>query len=459
MPPVLALTLCCLFVLALLIAERKANADPSAAAWLPTLWVLVAAGKPLGTWLGGVSGDEGSLSDQLFGGTLLIIGLLVLIARAFSWGEVWRANGWLMMLLLYMALSAFWSDIAATTFKRSVRELIVVVMACLIASEESPRRTMEAIFRRTAYVLIPMSLVLIKYFPSLGVQYRALGGQMWVGVAMQKNSLGRLCFIATFFLVWSLIKTRRLKASPAVRCQRHMDVAVLALAVFLLLGPGDQYSATALAAIAVGFITYMYLSWRHTRGAKAPAGFLVASAFALVVAAGTLQPFMEGRHVAGFASDLGRDVTLTGRTEIWAGLMDDVTSKPLFGTGVGSFWTREKTDLHEIGEAHNGYLDVVLSLGFTGLLLTALFLFASFRQAQREMGRDFDWGCLWLCFLFMAAVHNISESSFNSLTTHLMSTLVFMALALLPREGLRIGSDAAARADDTWTGMIRGGPR
>ena len=461
MPPVLALILCGLVVLNLLIAERKANPEPSSAAWLPTLWVLVAAGKPLGTWLGEGGGDEGSIADQLFGGTLLIAGLLVLTARGFSWARVWRTTTCLMILLAYMGISAFWSDIAGTTFKRWGRELILVIMACVVASEENPRRTLEAIFRRCAYVLIPLSLVLIKYYPVLGVQYRYAGGQMWIGATLQKNSLGRLCLIAAFFLVWSLVRTRRLKTiAPAMQRQLRRDFAVLVLAVFLLLGPGDaQYSATAVTAISIGFVTYLYMSWRHARGADTPAGLLVTSAFVLILAAGILQPFVAGKQVAGIASDLGRDVTLTGRTEIWAGLIEEVEGRPLFGAGVSSFWTSEMKNVHDIGEAHNGYLDVVLSLGTTGLLLTTLFLFASFRRAQREMTTDFDWGCLWLCFLLMAAVHNITESSFNSLTTHFMSTLVFLALGLMPKEESQLGSRAAsARVEATFNGAVRGGP-
>lgn len=427
MPPLLALMLCSLFVWGVLVLERKENPQPSGAIWISLLWMLVAASKPLGTWFGTADGDEGSVLDQYFGVTLLFLGLLVLARRRFSWSAVLGSNVWLAILLAYMAASVIWSDIPETAFKRWARELIAVVMACVVASEERPRQAMEAIFRRLAYILIPTSLMLIKYFPAFGMQYRAMGGQMWIGATMQKNGLGRLCLIATFFLLWSLVRTWRLRAVPSVKRQRWADILVLGLASFLLLGPGDQYSATALAAIAVGLAAYVLLLWMRRRRATLGPFFAIAAVGA-VLAGGTLQPFNDGAAVSSFASNLGRDTTLTGRTEIWFGLSHAALNNPLFGSGVASFWTERAKDAHRIGEAHNGYLDVVLSLGFAGLLLTALFLLSSCARAQREMTRDFDWGCLWYCFLLMAAVHNITESSINSFTSHMTATLLFLSL-------------------------------
>jgi O-antigen ligase len=429
MAPLLALTLYCIFAVTALSIERKANPEPTGALWIPLLWILVAASKPVGTWFGTAGGEDGSVLDQYFGIALLLAGLLVLANRPFSlWGAL-GSNAWLLALLLWMALSVSWSDMPDTAFKRWGREVVAVVMACVVASEPQPKQALEAIFRRLAYLLIPASLVLIKYFPDLGVQYRAMGGQMWIGATLQKTGLGRLCLIGRFFLIWSLVRTWRSRQVPAIRRQRGADFFVLSLALFLLLGPGDQYSATALAAFGIGMTAYLWLLWKHRRGAL-PARWLLVSTVAAFVVVGTMQPFNEGAAVHSVADDLGRDATLTGRVEIWAGLSEVVSRQPFFGSGVSSFWTNERRQTHQIGEAHNGYLEVVLALGFVGLALTAMFVLASCAKARRAMTVDFDWGCLWYCLLLMATVHNITESSFNSFTTHLMATLVFLTFVV-----------------------------
>jgi len=45
------------------------------------------------------------------------------------------------------------------------------------------------------------------------------------------------------------------------------------------------------------------------------------------------------------------------------------------------------------------------------------------------MARDFDWGALWVCFLIMAVVHNIAESSFVGLTGSMTSVILFLSVS------------------------------
>lgn len=457
MPPLLALALYCIFAVTALAIERKANPEPTGALWIPLLWILVAAGKPLGTWFGTADGDEGSVLDQYFGIALLLSGLLVLMNRPFSASTALGTNTWLLVLLLCMAVSVSWSDIPGTAFKRWGREVVAIVMACVVASEPQPKQAMEAIFRRLTYLLIPASLMLIKYFPALGVQYRAMGGEMWIGATLQKNGLGRLSLIATFFLIWSLVRTWRTRQVPTIRRQRKADLFVLSLALFLLLGPGDQYSATALAAFSVGMSAYLWLLWKHRRG-SVPARWLLVSTAAAVFVVGTMQPFNQGAAVHSVADDFGRDATLTGRVEIWTELSEVISNHPFFGSGISSFWTKETRDAHRIGEAHSGYLEVVLALGFVGLALTALFVLSSCARAWRAMTYDFDWGCLWYCFLLMATVHNITESSFNSFTTHLMATLVFLGFVMLG-ENVSAAPTVRSAADERPGGAVPHGYR
>jgi hypothetical protein len=49
-------------------------------------------------------------------------------------------------------------------FRRWVREIIVVIMAMVVMSEAYPRQALESLIRRTTYILIPFSLVLVRYY-------------------------------------------------------------------------------------------------------------------------------------------------------------------------------------------------------------------------------------------------------------------------------------------------------
>jgi O-antigen ligase len=430
MPAQLALIICILFVLWLLRIERRQTPDVSLALWIPTIWMLSIASKPMGVWFGSVGDSaDGSPLDRVFLSSLLCLGLMMLMVRRFNWSRAIKENVWMILLICYMLVSILWSDIPVISFKRWIRELIAVVMAFLVLTERDPREAMQSLFRRTIYILIPFSILLIKYFPAYGVRYgRWSGGQMWIGVALQKNGLGRLCLIAAFSLIWTLVRRWQESDGPVVKYQTFADVSVLILTLIIIMGPGGAYSATALTSLVGGLTAFIGLLWikkhRISLGQNTLTMILV-----LIICLGVVTPFVGGATVSGFTSTLGRDETLTGRAEIWAGLLPVVMRKPIVGNGFGSFWTPENREAHEIGEAHNGYLDELLELGFVGLVLVSMFFLSSCRKAQRELANDFDWASLWICLLLMALIHNITETSLNSFTSQLTAVLLFLSVA------------------------------
>ena len=432
MPPKLALVICAIYVLFLLRLERRQYPSVSHVLWIPTAWMLIIASKPLGTWFGSGDHDAGSPLDQVFLSALLCLGLSILVSRKFGFSLALKENTALMLLIVYTLVSVLWSDMLFDSLKRWIRELIAIVMAFLVRSEEDPRQAMQSLFKRTIYILIPFSLILIKYFPEYGIQYRSMGGQMWIGATLQKNGLGQLCLIAAFFLIWALFRRWQGRDIPAGKHQTHADLSVLILTLFIMSGPGGQYSATAITSLGAGLTAFVGLLWiqsnRIILGANS-----VTIIMAFVFGLGVLQPFLGGSVIKNTASNFGRDATLTGRTEIWEGLMPDVMRQPVLGSGFASFWTPITIARHAIGEAHNGYLEVLLDRGFLGIIFLAIFLISCCRKAQRVLLNDYDWGSLWICFLLMAIIHNIAESSFNSFTTHLSAILLFLAVSF--REG------------------------
>jgi O-antigen ligase len=431
MPPQLALFLCTAFVLCLLHLERRHSQGVSAATWIPTLWMIAVAGKPVGTWLG-IAGtaETGSAPDRLVLTSLCVAGVIVVVVRRFKWGGALRQHWWLVLLLAYMFLSTMWSDITLIALKRCLRQSIVVIMALVVMSERNPRQAFESIVRRSAYVLIPYSLLLIKYYQHLGVEYtRYSGVQMWVGATVHKNTLGRLCVISAFFLLWELYRRWR-HESPAVgKYQTMADVSVLAIAVHLLRGADGVYSATSIGTMAVGIAVFMGLLRLRRARHTLPQPVLLGMVF-LLFAFGTSAPFLGGTNVAVFSSSFGRNETLTGRTDTWAELVPVVKQQPMLGRGVGSFWTTERKEFYQMDHGHNGYLDVLLELGVVGLGLNLIWLLSCARQLHRTLAEDYLWGSLGICLLLMLLVYNTTESVLGDLSTQLTALVVLAAFAV-----------------------------
>jgi exopolysaccharide production protein ExoQ len=430
MPPPLALLLCTAFVLFLLWLERRASRGVSAALWIPTLWMLMTGSRSLDSWfsLGVIGGnDSGGVLDRWVLTGLTVAAVAVLAHRRFDWSGTLRRHKWLLVLLLYMFASTLWSDIPLITLRRWAREAIVVPMALFIMSEANPRQALASLLRRSAYVLIPFSVVVIKYYAALGRDYgRWFGEVSWIGVTTQKNQLGRLCTISIFFLLWTLYRRRRERPPAGGRYQGWAaDVFVIVIALYLLEGAD---SSTSLATLFVGTATFLGLHLFRKLKVMVPQTGLLALLTILAVF-GAAAPFLGGSNVAIFSASLNRDSTLTGRTEIWAAVLPAIKQRALLGYGFGSFWTDARRELYyHMPSAHNGYLDILLELGEVGLAFYAIWLLSCARQLHRALARDYEWASLAICFLVMTLIYNTTESALNSLVENISAVLVFASL-------------------------------
>lgn len=251
---------------------------------------------------------------------------------------------------------------------------------------------------------------------------------MWIGVTLQKNGLGRLCLVAAFFLFWSLVRRLQGRDISGSRYQTHFEIFVLIITLWLLKGPPGAYPATATIALSAGIASFIGLLWIKRLQIRLRANVL-ATIIALIIGFGIVTVVAGGSTVNGLAPSLGREGTLTGRTEIWASLLPVLMQRPIAGSGFGSFWTTTNRQIHDTSESHSGYLDVLLELGCIGLLLASMFLMSSIRKAQKLFAYDYDWGSLWICYLIMAVIHNVTESSLNSFTSHLTAVILFLAVS------------------------------
>jgi len=431
MPPVLALILCTLFVLFLLHLDHKQSPDVSFALWIPTIWLLLIATRSLALWFGvsGESMEEGSPLDRAFLSVLFVFALLILAKRRFRWTRVIKENPWVILLIGYMLVSVVWSDVPYTSIKRWTKELIAVAMAFIVASEANPRQALQCIFRRIIYLLIPFSYILIHYFPKYGRIYgRWSGALMWIGAADHKNSLGILCLFTIFYLTWTLIRRRQERDKPIVWHQTYVEICLLILAIWLFMGPEHTftYSVTSTVSLTIGLIAFIGLLWMKRQNILIGANTLTVI-ISIIIIFGTIVPFHGGSILSDAAFAFERSDTLTGRTEIWAYLVTYAMQKSIWGHGFGGFWT----DVHRAASsshAHNGYLDIILNLGFVGLILSSIFLIHCLRKAHKTLIYEFDWGCLWICILLMAVVHNIGESSIISFAQILPAAILFLSI-------------------------------
>jgi exopolysaccharide production protein ExoQ len=386
----------------------------SGALWIPTLWVGIISSRPVSAWLGSggaVDTLEGSPIDRVFFFGMIFAALFVLSRRGVSWQLVISRNWPLFLFYGFLLVSVLWANSPLSSFKRWFKEFGNIVVLLVILTEVNPQQAFRAVFVRCAYVLIPLSIIFVRYFPELGRRYTRAGGMEVTGVTFQKNTLGIMIVVFGLVLIWDWFERMRSEGNRIAWMDRLMPVGLLGMGAYLLHLCNSQTSITAL--ILGGFIlTAAKLPLLRDRiGALGLYSLLAfVSFFIFDWLFGIKEEVLEG---------MGRDSTLTGRTDVWRELLA-VGTDPLLGTGFMSFWDdlsfRSKLPEWVAFSAHNGYLEVYLAGGFVGLFFLALMLLGTGFQINRDLawGNDYDL-MRWAAFV-VTLVSNFSESNFCTMT-------------------------------------------
>jgi O-antigen ligase len=120
----------------------------------------------------------------------------------------------------------------------------------------------------------------------------------------------------------------------------------------------------------------------------------------------------------GVLETIGRNSTLTGRTEIWKQLLN-FAENPFLGAGFQSFWVGDQLQkiwasggyLAGINESHNAYIEVFLNLGWIGLALLLVLLVAGYRNVISMLHRVPEDATVALAFFVVAVVYGFTEAA------------------------------------------------
>lgn len=338
----------------------------------------------------------------------------------------------LLWLLVGLALvSVFWSEAPAVTLRRGIALLGATAFGFYLAVRYTRREIVELLVWTFGLIAI-LSMGFILLMPSLGVhshyQFAA-----WRGVYVHKNTLG--CMMVLAAIVWLLYSIDHFK-------ENKWNFIFFALAVVLLF-----QSQSVTATLILGALLVMVLIFRKARRRKFwGAGML------LLLGGGCLAWWLGDNLLVIILDVLGRNETLSGRTELWQLIWDQIRQRPWLGYGYNAFWLGWQGPSGEVWQvlnwtpphAHNGYLDIWLQLGLAGLVLLLISLLVNLIKAFTLARKKSDMvGLFPLLMLVFMMMHNISESTF-------MENFFFWILYVMTSIQLRIENQGgAAHANKT----------
>jgi O-antigen ligase len=419
--PQIATLLFALGITGLFLLGRDRKARTSKALWIPVVWLWIGASRPVSEWIAGGSDASAINPEQLLDGSpldrflftgLVVLGVVVLCTRGRRVVSLLRANVPISLFFFYCGVSTVWSDYSDVSFKRWVKALGDLVMVLIVLTDFDRLAAVKRLLARAAFLLIPVSVLLIKYYPEFGRLYSPFTGEAsYTGVTSNKNQLGYVCLLLGLGSVWRIVEvvrdgrgTDRNRNGPLVA-----HGVVLAMVIWLF---GMANSMTSFACFLMAVTLLVAANVRAFRRRPWLVHLLVAAILAVSVSALFLN------LGSGLVQTMGRDPSLTGRTDIWK-LVLGMAHNPLFGTGFDSFWLGSRLERiwsvywwHPV-QAHDGYIDIYLNLGIVGLTLLAVLLVSGYLNILAAFRDDSRSSSLRLAFLVVAVAYNFTESAFH----------------------------------------------
>jgi exopolysaccharide production protein ExoQ len=414
MPPSIALFLYAVLLLGLLRYDPAKESHSDWALWVPIAWLIIVSSRLPSQWLGMTAAsaaeamEEGNWLDRGVYALLLLLAIYILAKRSLNWGALVANNAALVLLLFFGLLSVTWSDFPDVALKRWIRDLGLYLIALVTLSDSRPLAAINTVIRRVCYILIPLSVVLIKYYSGIGVGYDTWSGApMYVGATSGKNGLGALCVMSGIFFFWDIVRRWSRRQERSTRRTILVDMAFLGLTFWLL---NLSQSATSKMCLLIGFVVIVVM---HSRLSNTRPLWL-KMAIPTSVGIYFLLEYSIGITDLVLAT-LGRNRTLTGRTDVWAAVLQ-MNPNSVLGAGYETFWLGDRLEAlwtlfwWHPNQAHNGYIEVYLNLGLFGLLLLGFFLLRSYHTIWRSTN-TVDFASFSLAIWTIMLVYNVTEAA------------------------------------------------
>jgi len=306
-------------------------------------------------------------------------------------------NPFFLLYILLPLLSTLWSIVPEETLRAGIAFSGFTAFGFYIAAQYK----WEDLSRlwRWGYTAIGLASFIMK----------PPGAGDFIGLTQSKNSLGGVLALCTAF--WYLHYSQGAKTQK----ERWIALGMMFFSFYLVRAnkSGSALVITIILIIAVSslnFLKKLSFQWAFT----AIICFLVVSIIMTVFVVDNLEDIIVG--------GLGKDLTLTGRTEFWPQLMAAVNQRPWFGYGYDGFFQQDKlgagTPAYFIytpngfqpKNPHNGGIGILLAFGWPGLILMMTSLLLNLAYAVRYLSRStLEEAGIPICFLVSIIISNITE--------------------------------------------------
>ena len=343
------------------------------------------------------------------------ISLLIYFITFILLGARWKkalatlySNKFLLLLIGIICFSYFWSINPDTTLRYSVYTIGTTSFGLYLATRYTLKEQMN-LLGWTYGLLLVLSLLFALIIPQYGIMSGVHEGALR-GVFTHKNQFG--AFMAPGGVVFFLNAIRGEKFSWVYWTLLALTCAAMVMSL----------SLTAIGTFGLMLIlcsVYRIFRWRYE--------LLVSTVLALTIV-GFIFLIWIGGYISSDSvlSSFGRDTTLSGRTLIWQYVWDQIQLRPWLGYGLSAFWNGidgpsgyvQLAMRIAIIYAHNGFLDIWLSIGIIGLSIFIMGYLSAMLQSlvllRKSSTPEGFWPLLFLTYILLSNLTEGTISSMNS---------------------------------------------
>ncbi len=302
----------------------------------------------------------------------------------------------LWLLIGVVLFSIVWSDDSSVSIRQSIALIGTTLFGVYLATRYRLKDQLQILGWVFGIAAI-LSLVFAIALPSYGLQ----NGQSWQGIYHHKNLLGRIMVLSAIVFVLN---------AQSFKSYRWLNWAGAGLSMVLLVFSNSKTSLALLLVLLVFLIGYQTLRLYYKLA-------VVVLSTALVIAGGILVTVIsQAETVVGAA---GKDLTFSGRTDLWSLVIPKIQNRFWLGYGYGGFWrgwSGESADIWLLEtwlpkHSHNGYIDLWLELGLIGIVVFAMGMALAIYRATLwvALTRSAEY-LLPLAFLNFVLLYNLTES-------------------------------------------------
>ncbi|MDO8563875.1 MAG: O-antigen ligase family protein [Nanoarchaeota archaeon] len=312
-------------------------------------------------------------------------------------------NKLLILLSILIAISFTWSHNPAITIQR-IFAFFGTLIFCIYFSLRYDKKEQISLLTYALSAILLVSILIALILPSYGISEENNGA--WQGAFNQKNLLGKIMTLATITFLFYLSERKKLMAKILV-------VILILLSVCL-----TYLSQSKTAVLTTIMLAFIILCARILQKSKKSTKAFFMALIGIIVIISSIGIIYYGED---FLQEIGKDSTLTGRTELWSYSLDNIIKHPIIGHGYASFWIKDNDSPSEKAEyvlgwdpphAHNGFIDLTLELGLIGLIIIIIQLIVISVKSSKLALKSKKFVNLWpLTLTAFLLIYNLTESS------------------------------------------------